>query len=629
MALGRDFTDSLQRITRGVAKLEPELLDELGIFTRIEPAVQKYARELGISAKTLNEFQRRQAFANAAIEEGDRKFSMIDTSAQSLQKTLEQLRVNVSELFTSVMQIIGSALAPFVDFLNNNVGAGILAFGFLLSKIFSKATQEVGMFADRSGAKLSSWAGSLADKAAFAEGTIESLRAAIMKPINAEKGAGLAQIRTAPRAKQDKAQATRFETALNIQRESADLSPSALNAINIAYKEQLTVLEQLDPKNAKNTQSFKNLTAAVERNEAAIVSAGTRIKGFIGLSNTLKGAAAALTVGFRLLGAAVERIFFVITAVQFIGTLFDIDLLGALLGMFKDLSTAAAETANGFKGITLAAAGGGALITAELKRLGATQDQIEGFGDRLEKIRSTAADRAKILAAEFVTISTPYDSISMPMYNDVETSDIIAAVNEQLKKQQDIVSGGTGFFTSTSDIEEAKLELLALNYVLKTLQQGSQDASRAIAQIATTSGLSAEQVAKVFTTEIMNSIKSLSILGLTIEKVNGSYSLENLTAEQRKLIDITGLSRNTATEFAAAVKAGAVTVTSTGATLAGLEGNLLLLKAAYNSIQGSVANLTAEEIKHRTSLGLEIAAQQKVVDSVRAVESALIDIETR
>lgn len=631
MALGRDFTDSLQRITRGVAKLEPELLDELGIFTRIEPAVQKYARELGISAKTLNEFQRRQAFANAAIEEGDRKFSMIDTSAQSLQKTLEQLRVNVSELFTSVMQIIGSALSPFVDFLNNNVGAGILAFGFLLSKIFSKATQEVGMFADRSGAKLSGWAGSLADKAAFAEGTIESLRAAIMKPINAEKGAGLAQIRTAPRVNQDKAQAARFETALRTQRESADLSPSALNAINIAYKEQLTVLEQLDPKNAKNTQSFKNLTAAVQRNEAAIVSAGGRIKGFIGLSNTLKGAAAALTVGFRGLAMAVEGIFFFITAIQLVGTLFDIDLLGAVLGMFKDLSTASKEMADGFKGIAVAAAGGGVALTAELKRLGATQEQVESFGDSIvatnAKIRASANNMriADVISGE---TKGPID------FDTIDNAYLVkAATDEVTRLQQEIKNGENEWFNfwgnGADEIEAMKIELLRAKIVLDTFKQGSEMASRAIAQIATTSGLSAEQLAKVFTTEITNSTKSLSILGLTIEKVNGSYSLENLTAEQRKLIDITGLSRNTATEFATAVKAGAVTVTSTGATLAGLEGNLLISKAAYDSIQGSVANLTAEEIKHRTSLGLEIAAQQKVVDSVRAVEAALIDIETR
>ena len=52
-ALGRDLNDSLNRLIRGVSKLEPELLDELGIFTRIEPAAEAYARQVGKVASQL------------------------------------------------------------------------------------------------------------------------------------------------------------------------------------------------------------------------------------------------------------------------------------------------------------------------------------------------------------------------------------------------------------------------------------------------------------------------------------------------------------------------------------------------------------------------------------------------
>ena len=38
-ALGRDLGDSFTRLIRGTAKLEPELLDELGLFTRLEPEI--------------------------------------------------------------------------------------------------------------------------------------------------------------------------------------------------------------------------------------------------------------------------------------------------------------------------------------------------------------------------------------------------------------------------------------------------------------------------------------------------------------------------------------------------------------------------------------------------------------
>ena len=75
----------MTRVVRGAAKMEPELLDELGIFTRIEPAVAAYAAKMNIAATSLTEFERRQAFANAVIEEGTRKFSGIDTSSGSAQ----------------------------------------------------------------------------------------------------------------------------------------------------------------------------------------------------------------------------------------------------------------------------------------------------------------------------------------------------------------------------------------------------------------------------------------------------------------------------------------------------------------------------------------------------------------
>ncbi len=66
-ALGRDLTDAMTRVTRGSAKMETELLDELGIYTKIEPATRAYAAAIGKSVTSLSEFERRQAFANAVI----------------------------------------------------------------------------------------------------------------------------------------------------------------------------------------------------------------------------------------------------------------------------------------------------------------------------------------------------------------------------------------------------------------------------------------------------------------------------------------------------------------------------------------------------------------------------------
>jgi hypothetical protein len=71
LSLGISMPDALNRLSRGVTKLEPELLDELGIFTKIGPATEAYARSIGKSVSSLTDFEKRQAFANAVIKEGE------------------------------------------------------------------------------------------------------------------------------------------------------------------------------------------------------------------------------------------------------------------------------------------------------------------------------------------------------------------------------------------------------------------------------------------------------------------------------------------------------------------------------------------------------------------------------
>jgi hypothetical protein len=64
VSLGRPLADSLDRIFRGVIKVEPELLDEIGLFVRVDEAASRYADSIGVAAAELTEFQTRTAFAN-------------------------------------------------------------------------------------------------------------------------------------------------------------------------------------------------------------------------------------------------------------------------------------------------------------------------------------------------------------------------------------------------------------------------------------------------------------------------------------------------------------------------------------------------------------------------------------
>ena len=146
-ALGRDLTDSVQRLLRGVSKLEPELLDELGIFTRIEPAAEAYAASIGKVASSLTAFEKRQAFANAAITEGNNKFGDVDSEAETAAASLEKLVATLSDIAVQAGQLIANAIQPLVDALGAPVTA-IATFGILAKTVFGTAIRELGKSAD-------------------------------------------------------------------------------------------------------------------------------------------------------------------------------------------------------------------------------------------------------------------------------------------------------------------------------------------------------------------------------------------------------------------------------------------------------------------------------------------------
>jgi len=112
-SLGISMPDALSRLSRGISKLEPELLDELGLYTKIDKATQDYARTIGKTATTLTDFEKRQAFANAVLKEGLDKFAAIDLAANPYDKLLASLK-NVGQ---QALEMVNVILGPLVTLL--------------------------------------------------------------------------------------------------------------------------------------------------------------------------------------------------------------------------------------------------------------------------------------------------------------------------------------------------------------------------------------------------------------------------------------------------------------------------------------------------------------------------------
>lgn len=126
-ALGRDMEDALTRLVKGTAKLEPEILDELGIMVRLDDAVDAYAVKLGKTGDQLTQFERRQAFLNATTEQGLKKFG--DVADAIDPNPYDQLAAAFSDLSKTGLNLINNVLTPLISFLASTPTAlgGVLA----------------------------------------------------------------------------------------------------------------------------------------------------------------------------------------------------------------------------------------------------------------------------------------------------------------------------------------------------------------------------------------------------------------------------------------------------------------------------------------------------------------------
>ena len=133
LALGISMPDALSRLSRGVTKLEPELLDELGILVRVDKASEDYARTLGKTVSQLTDFEKRQGFTNAVLKEGESKFGAIKLDANPYDK----LAASFANLAQTGLELVNKVLGPIVSLLASSPGAlaGILAsIGIVLLK---------------------------------------------------------------------------------------------------------------------------------------------------------------------------------------------------------------------------------------------------------------------------------------------------------------------------------------------------------------------------------------------------------------------------------------------------------------------------------------------------------------
>jgi hypothetical protein len=278
IALGRNMGDSMDRLIKGTSKLEPELLDELGIMVKLEEATNKYALATGKNASSLTSFERRQAFLNAALEESRVKFGGLSDEVEADPYT--KLAASFSNLTKETLNFVNSTLGvgSVVNFLAENTTALIavlVMFAGTISRQLVPSLYEVSESA-------------LIAKTAI-DNKIKSQKAAIAVTLRlaaAEKKAAAAaatsnlDVGGSPEKAQQYIKALKEGNAVEGQREAAIRSvtgaiagnTAALNRMtdteSVAYKEKQALIAAL----RKQKEALAELTTA-ELNHANVVSA--------------------------------------------------------------------------------------------------------------------------------------------------------------------------------------------------------------------------------------------------------------------------------------------------------------------------------------------------------------------
>lgn len=146
--LGRDVTDSFNRLVRGVTKAEPELLDELGITLRLEEATEKYAIALGKSAKELSIFERKQAVLAEVQEQLDQKFISTTTAIDIQENAVAKLAIAFSDVMNSLKEFLAGPVEGLATFFTENIQSLIAAMGLFAAGVVRMFIGPLSNFAD-------------------------------------------------------------------------------------------------------------------------------------------------------------------------------------------------------------------------------------------------------------------------------------------------------------------------------------------------------------------------------------------------------------------------------------------------------------------------------------------------
>lgn len=562
-ALGRDLTDSFNRIVRGVAKLEPELLDELGIFTKLGPATEKYAENLGVAVTSLTEFQRRQAFANAAIEEGSRKFGLIQVSTESSQASLERLAASFSNLTQKATSVLANTLAPVIDVITSSFGnlysvltlIGTIVFrnlgkeaAFVLTGVVENIKQ-----AEANTARYKSEVQNLQkafDDLAGKTPDVKGRKISIEEFFKAEGGRGFVGLgreeNIAAREAVKRAAGGRITSFAQLTKD--------IEVLKKVEKAEESYQRKIERSNKTAEQKNKLLDQSAARQLAAAeilgafegkVEAATRKTRIFGAATFALGKAFNFfSKAATIAGASLNWVFLLGGIAQTVGSFFGVDVLGSVVSFFKNLGEASKEAKSGIEGIAVAAINA---RQADIKNLGFSEEDLKNIKNRAQELIETNRDLNKNLTQEGISQET-FKSVTKPIEEDINSL-ILAGTGLQLVTKTYAQTGRTSIeLTGTINQESQRLagtlvdlaqqyakaeteaEKFAITIAAAAIREGAQGFASIIGQLSKITGIPTDELAKSISNLKDETSDFLKVNGIVVgQVVKGQASLFDST----------------------------------------------------------------------------------------------------
>jgi len=110
-SLGLDVNQSIDSLVTGLGRQSKLMLDNLGIMVDTAKANEDYAKSIGKSAKELTDQERKTAFINAAMAEGQKLVNQLGEETLSTKDAIAQANTAMLEMSIA----IGDSLSPLIS----------------------------------------------------------------------------------------------------------------------------------------------------------------------------------------------------------------------------------------------------------------------------------------------------------------------------------------------------------------------------------------------------------------------------------------------------------------------------------------------------------------------------------